>query len=76
MSDVDYGPCPHCQSNEVVMHQSGPGDGHGRSGMNVGGLRSIDFARLICLQCGSVREWVANAEHLNRLRKKFGRAQS
>jgi hypothetical protein len=75
MSDVSHGPCPHCQSDDVILHQSSPSDGYGRSSINVGGLTSIQFARLICLECGSVREWVASRNDLNRLRKKYGRAQ-
>jgi hypothetical protein len=39
------------------------------------GLRSIDLARVVCLQCGSVREWVTDREQLNSLRKKYGGAQ-
>jgi hypothetical protein len=73
MSDVDFGPCPHCQSREIVVHQSTASDGYGRSSISVGGLSSIPFSRVICLHCGLVREWVADRDHLNRLRKKFGR---
>jgi hypothetical protein len=75
MSDVNFGHCPHCQSDETVVLQSGPRDGHGRAAINAGGLRSIDLARVVCLQCGSVREWVTDREQLNSLRKKYGGAQ-
>jgi hypothetical protein len=75
VSNINFGQCPHCQSDEIVMLQSGPRDGYGRSTINIGGLTSIPLARVICLQCGSVREWVADRNHLDILRKKYGRAQ-
>lgn len=75
MSNIDFGPCPHCQSEEIVVHQSTVSDGYGRSSISIGGLTSIPFSRVICLQCGLVREWVADREHLKRLRKRFGRPQ-
>jgi len=75
MGDVNFGLCPHCQSDEIIVLQSGPRDGYGRAGINVGILRSIELARVICLQCGSVREWVTNRADLDFLRKKHGGAQ-
>jgi len=75
MSDVNFGPCPHCQSDDLVVVPSGPADGYGRSSINVGALTAIGLSRVVCLRCGSVREWVADREHLKRLRQKFGREQ-
>jgi hypothetical protein len=75
MGDVNLGLCPYCQSDEVISLQSSASDGYGRSSISVSTFKSIQFARLICLQCGSVREWVANRQDLDLLRKKYGRAQ-
>ena len=73
MTEVNFGACPHCQSSEIIWLRSSAADGYNRSGVTVGAFRSISFARLICLQCGLVREWVDNREHLDLLRKKYGR---
>jgi hypothetical protein len=73
MSDVNFGPCPHCQSYELVLLPSSAADGYNRSGVQISTFRSIQFARLICLHCGLVREWVADRTHLELLRKKYGR---
>ncbi|AGL16053.1 hypothetical protein L083_2543 [Actinoplanes sp. N902-109] len=50
-------------------------DGHLRSGMAVSTFRTIQFSRVICLQCGLVREWVTDAAHRQLLREKFGPKQ-
>ncbi len=38
----------------------------------VSAFRSIPIARLVCLGCGYVREWVDNRRHLDLLREKYG----
>jgi hypothetical protein len=75
MTNVDHGSCPNCQSKEMILLPSGIADGYNKSGVHVGAFRSVSFARLICLQCGLVREWVASRKDLDLLRKKYGRAQ-
>ncbi|WP_041832152.1 hypothetical protein [Actinoplanes sp. N902-109] len=75
MSDVTFGPCPHCASTEIVCVPSSMADGHLRSGMAVSTFRTIQFSRVICLQCGLVREWVTDAAHRQLLREKFGPKQ-
>jgi hypothetical protein len=72
VTDVNFGPCPHCRSNEIVWLQSSVSDGYNRSGVQVGAFRSISFDRLICLNCGLVREWVTDPEHRELLRRKYG----
>lgn len=32
----------------------------------------VPIARLVCLGCGYVREWVDNRRHLDLLREKYG----
>ena len=75
MADADFSPCPNCQNGEIICLPSGVADGHNQSGVYIGGFRSVSFARLICLQCGFVREWIATQEGLDLLRKKYGREQ-
>ncbi|WP_203831517.1 hypothetical protein [Actinoplanes palleronii] len=72
MGDINFGPCPHCGSPEIACVPSGPADGYNRSGMAVSTFRTIPFSRVICLQCGLVREWITDRAHLDLLRKKFG----
>ena len=72
VGDINFGPCPHCGSAEIICVPSSTADGYRRSGMAVGTFRVIEFSRVICLQCGLVREWVTDRVHLDLLRKKFG----
>jgi hypothetical protein len=75
VTDVNFGPCPHCQSDEITWLSSGVADGYNRSGIQVSAFKSISFARLICLECGLVREWVADRKDLDFLRRTYGRSQ-
>lgn len=73
MADINFGRCPHCHSDEIIWVPSSAADGHNRSGIQVGAFRSVSFARLICLDCGMVREWVDNRKDLDLLRRKYGK---
>ena len=75
VDDITFGPCPHCGSAEIVCVPSKTADGYQRSGMAVSTFRAISFSRVICLQCGLVREWIADRANLDLLRKKFGPAR-
>ncbi|MFI7598657.1 hypothetical protein [Actinoplanes sp. NPDC049681] len=72
MGEINFGLCPHCGSAEIVCVPSSMNDGFNRSGIAVSALRVIPFSRVICLQCGLVREWITDRVHLDLLRKKFG----
>ncbi|AEV88303.1 hypothetical protein ACWT_7293 [Actinoplanes sp. SE50] len=63
--------CPHCGSAEIICVPSSMNDGYNRSGMTVSAFRTIPFSRVICLQCGLVREWITDRAQLDLLRKKF-----
>jgi hypothetical protein len=71
VTDRNLGNCPYCRSDELVRLPGRYSDGDNRSGVQVTAFRSISFARIICLQCGSVREWVDSQEDLEMLRNKF-----
>ena len=71
MNDINFGPCPHCGSPEIICVPSSSADGYQRSGMAVSTFRTIPFSRVICLQCGLVREWITDRAQLDLLRKKF-----
>jgi len=71
VNDINFGPCPHCGSPEIICVPSSSADGYQRSGMAVSTFRTIPFSRVICLQCGLVREWITDRAQLDLLRKKF-----
>ncbi|WIM98694.1 hypothetical protein ACTOB_002303 [Actinoplanes oblitus] len=71
MEPIDFGACPHCGSLEIICVPSSNADGYHRSGMAAGTFRMIPFSRVVCLQCGLVREWITNRAHLDHLREKY-----
>jgi hypothetical protein len=73
--DINFGPCPQCTSVDIICVPSSMSDGYQRSGMTISTFRTIPFSRVICLQCGLVREWISDRAHLDLLRKKFGPAR-
>jgi predicted RNA-binding Zn-ribbon protein involved in translation (DUF1610 family) len=75
VDDVNFGPCPQCGGTEIICVPSRTADGYQRSGMAVSAFRAISFSRVICLQCGLVREWITDRADLDLLRKKFGSAR-
>ncbi|GLW31073.1 hypothetical protein Areg01_40130 [Actinoplanes regularis] len=76
MDNNNLGLCPYCQSDQIIRLEGGMKDGYLRSGVAVSTFKTVEFVRLICLQCGSVREWVANQKDLDLLREKYGPARA
>lgn len=68
MTTSPYGPCPNCESNEIIRV---PGTTTRAPHVDVG-LRALPIAQMICLNCGFVRQWIDDRGHLDVLRKKFG----
>ncbi|GAA0468656.1 hypothetical protein Ade02nite_79630 [Paractinoplanes deccanensis] len=75
MAEVTFGTCPNCAGDDIIRIPSGPGDGHGAGGIGIGigAFRGVWIARLICLRCGMVREFVDNRKDLDKLRERYGR---
>ena len=67
-----YGYCPNCRSGEVIRVDSGAPGGHGFDCIAHGFTGVVPFARLVCLSCGLVRDWIENPADLARLREWFG----
>jgi len=61
-----YGPCPNCESDEIVRTTSA------RVQIEVAPLRAATLAHMICLNCGFVRQWLDDRAALDQLRKKLG----
>ena len=68
--------CPKCQSSEIV-HVPGKSQKAGydageniRTGWANLGLATVDI--YICGNCGYMEDWVASAEDLEKIKKKFG----
>ncbi|SNY52923.1 hypothetical protein [Paractinoplanes atraurantiacus] len=72
---TSFGVCPNCGQDDIIRIPSDRFSGQAVSGVAVSALRLVLFARLICLTCGFVREWVDDRKDLDLLRKKFGRQQ-
>ncbi|MEU8816626.1 hypothetical protein [Actinoplanes sp. NPDC048796] len=70
-----FGVCPNCGQDDIIRIPPSTAAGQGASGVPVNALRLILFARLICLTCGLVREWVDDRDKLDQLRAKYGRQQ-
>jgi len=64
-----YPACPNCGSGEVIRAVNPIGTG---SHIVLSAFQAVTVARLVCLHCGFVREWVDNRAELDLLRKKFG----
>lgn len=67
-----HGWCPNCRSAEVIRVESGSPGGPGFDCIVRGFARVVPFARLICLSCGLVRDWVEDPADLAKLREWFG----
>ena len=69
--------CPKCQSTDI-LHIPGKSQKAGydageniRTGRtNFGGLALVDI--YVCSNCGYTEDWVASAEDLQKIKKKFG----
>jgi hypothetical protein len=76
-NQASFPPCPSCHGDDIVLVPGATSTSSNlRSGVAVGAFRSVVFDRVVCLQCGSVREWVTNRQSLDLLRKKYGNPQS
>ena len=61
------GLCPNCRADEVIRL---PGDMY--SAILISAFRKLPVARLVCLNCGLVRDWIDDRRHLEMLRKRYG----
>ncbi|MFF5078032.1 hypothetical protein ACFY36_13350 [Actinoplanes sp. NPDC000266] len=73
MTQPSFGVCPNCGNDDIIRIPPDRLSGAAVSGVAVHAFRHVLFARLICLTCGLVREWVDDRRDLDQLRKKFGR---
>ncbi|XVU30013.1 hypothetical protein ACQPZJ_23845 [Actinoplanes sp. CA-054009] len=73
MTQPTFGVCPNCGNDDIIRIAPDRFGGQGVSGVLVSSFRVVVFARLICLTCGLVREWVDDRKNLDLLRRKFGR---
>ena len=66
-----FGFCPNCRGGEVIRIEGGRGDGSDHP-IALGPFSYIAVARLVCLTCGCVRDWVDRPGDLQKLREKYG----
>ena len=67
-----FGFCPNCRSGEVIRVPGGRGLEGNNNLIVTGAFSFAAVARLVCLSCGYVRDWVDQPGDLQKLREKYG----
>jgi hypothetical protein len=67
-----FGFCPNCRGGEVIRVEGGRGVDGNNNAIVTGAFSFVAVARLVCLSCGYLRDWVDRPGDLQKLREKYG----